>query len=469
MIAEDVRGHFCAPFHSTVSNGLNKGEELNEAVQDDQSFSCEILPGSSEGKLLLAWLSDAKQTLTGIAPCLKSNREIASDYRRRGAKEHNSPRTPVVACDFAIFHSARIDWNLVLAQAARHRVRPLLFAKLSGASAGSIPPDVLTQLKDFTAANARRNLFLIGELLRLLDLLQSHGIPAAPFKGPILASAAYGSTALREAGDLDLLVRRRDIVAAKRLLAAHGFSPAFPTASEKEAAWLQSLAGRREISYLTQHCEHHMVGRQGLVNVDLHWALALREFWLPVKEREVWGWLTSQKFAGRVVSGFAAEEMLLVLCINGAKDCWERLDRICDVAQLLARHPDMDWRRVFARAARFGGVRMVCLGLRLAADLLGAMLAPSALVRIAADGTIPGMSRQVRDRLFAKQRGQVESADAGKSIFHLAMRERLHDRIGYCLAHLEPTVGDWAALPLPKGLGWLHYVMRPLRLMCRFR
>ena len=206
----------------------------------------------------------------------------------------------------------------------------------------------------------------------MLDLLQSHGIPAAPFKGPILAHTAYGSTALREAGDLDLLVRRRDIVAAKRLLAAQGFSPAFPTATEKEAAWLQALTGHREVAYLMRHCEHHMVRRQGRVNVDLHWALALREFWLPVKEREVWGWLTPQKFAGRVVSGFAAEEMLLVLCINGAKDCWQRLDRICDVAQLLASHPDMDWRRVFACAARFGGVRMVCLGLWLAADLLGA-------------------------------------------------------------------------------------------------
>ena len=60
-------------------------------------------------------------------------------------------------------------------------------------------------------------------------------------------------------------------------------------------------------------------------------------------------------------------------------------------------------------------------------------------------------------------------AGIGKSLLHLAMRERLHDRIGYCLAHLEPTVGDWTAWPPPGALGFLHYLFRPLRLAWRLR
>ena len=41
------------------------------------------------------------------------------------------------------------------------------------------------------------------------------------------------------------------------------------------------------------------------------------------------------------------------------------------------------------------------------------------------------------------------------------------DRAQYCLAHLRPGVGDWAAVPLPDSLSFLHYVIRPFRLAFR--
>ena len=80
----------------------------------------------------------------------------------------------------------------------------------------------------------------------------------------------YGNAALREAGDLDLLVRPHDIVATKRLLVQRGFRPIFPTSTPSEAAYLAALTGSREVDYLTTHSEHHLVARQGMVNVDLH-------------------------------------------------------------------------------------------------------------------------------------------------------------------------------------------------------
>jgi len=35
-------------------------------------------------------------------------------------------------------------------------------------------------------------------LLKLLDLFENHGIPAVPFKGPVLASSIYGDLSLRQ-------------------------------------------------------------------------------------------------------------------------------------------------------------------------------------------------------------------------------------------------------------------------------
>ena len=51
--------------------------------------------------------------------------------------------------------------------------------------------------------------------------LGTHGVAAIPFKGPTLAAYAYGSTALRRFGDLDLLVRENRVVAEVRIAVDH--------------------------------------------------------------------------------------------------------------------------------------------------------------------------------------------------------------------------------------------------------
>ena len=229
-----------------------------------------------------------------------------------------------------------LDWNQVMKLAERHRVRPLLLASLSKIRPEFVPKSVFESLRDFASVNARRSLFLSGELFRVLDLLRAHDIPAAPFKGPALAIQAYGNISLREAGDLDVLVRRCDIVRARKLLLDAGFQPGYPTANPAEVVYLRALRGDREVRYLLDHCEHHLIREPGGINIDLHWALALRQFALPITPDELWTWLSPQSIGGRPVLGFGPEEMLLVLCINGAKDCWRRLDRICDVAELRA-------------------------------------------------------------------------------------------------------------------------------------
>lgn len=365
-------------------------------------------------------------------------------------------------CDLA---GKSIDWRQVLALAARHRVRPLLFARLQNDGPSIVPPEVLGTLGAFATANARRNLLLTGELLELLHLLRSHNIPAAPFKGPVLAAMAHGSTAMREAGDLDVLVRRQDIVRAKRLLVSRGFSPVFPTATARQSAWLAALCGSREVAYLTSHAEHHLARGRGPVNIDLHWALALREFHLLQKPRELWEWLSPQPFAGQTVNTFGPGQLLLVLCINGAKDCWQRLDRVCDIAALLERYPVMNGSRLLSNAQKIGCARILLLGLRLAADLLGARPPADLVALMQRDPAVQSLAARAAARLFVPCHDEVEAAGAWKAIFHLQMRERLHDRLGYGLRMFEPTVGDWSALPLPPCLSSLHYLTRPARLM----
>ena len=133
-----------------------------------------------------------------------------------------------------------VDWAYLLQTAQSHGMMPLLYWHLNSTCPESIPKDALDQLRDHFHATAQRNLFLTGELLMLLKLFEAHGIQAVPYKGPALGAAAYGNLSLRQFRDLDILVRKRDVLSAKDLLIAHGYRPSVHVTQAQEAAYLRS-------------------------------------------------------------------------------------------------------------------------------------------------------------------------------------------------------------------------------------
>ena len=361
----------------------------------------------------------------------------------------------------------QISWDRVLEQASRHRILPLLYLNLSRLEWEGVPAAVRSELHSRQQSNAADALGLAGELLRLLDSLGRHGIRAIPFKGVTLAARAYRDVALRDAGDIDLLVRRQQIVEAVKLLESSGHRPVFPTSTAAESQYLRRLSGPRREDYLLSHCEHHLVREEGRVNVDLHWAITLREFCLPLNTEGLWQRATTLSLAGREVPVLRDEDLLLVLCVNGAKDCWERLDRVCDVHELIGAAPGLDWERVIDLARRSGAQRMVRLGLALASHLLGATLPSSVETYLHGDPHLTVLVAEVRDSLLGSA-GLTLDTRSSRAMFHLRLRERWRDRAQYCAAHLRPGVGDWAGVPLPPALGFLHYVLRPFRLAARY-
>jgi hypothetical protein len=276
----------------------------------------------------------------------------------------------------------------------------------------------------------------------------------------------YGDLSMREAGDLDLLVKKDDIVRAADLLVSMGHHPIFPTATPREAAYLKGLKGARRGRYLRWHCEHHLFYEPTNLNVDLHWAMSLREFSVSLDVEGMWNRAKPANIAGTEVLALSNEDLLIVLCLNGAKDCWERLDRVCDVARLLFNCAEkLNWQGIFDHATGAGVARMLRVGLRLASELLGAPLPSLAKCFVEQDAEVEPLANSVMATLFAPE--PKTPSRAARSAFDLRLRERWGDRAHYCLAQFRPGVGDWAAVPLPDSLSFLHYVIRPFRLAMR--
>jgi hypothetical protein len=208
---------------------------------------------------------------------------------------------------------------------------------------------------------ARRNAVLWAALGEVLEALARAGLPALPFKGPVLALQAYGDLAAREFADLDLLVRPRDLAAARAVLEGLGYVPECALAPAQEAAMLRA---RTQYHLLLVHPEKG-------VAVELHWKSDPDH---PVEEdTEAW-WAARPRtpIEGREVLAFTQPELVLVLCIHGSKHHWSRLAWLADVAALLGKDEALDWAWIRARAAQLGASRRLALGLLLLADLLGA-------------------------------------------------------------------------------------------------
>jgi hypothetical protein len=166
-----------------------------------------------------------------------------------------------------------------------------------------------------------------------------------------------------------------------------------------------------------------------------------------------------------VVLSLAPEDLLLLLCVHGGKHCWCQLNWICDVAELLRAHPELDWDQVLEQARTRGGMRMLLLGLRLARDLLEAPVPDEVSEKIAADRKLEWLSGKAWKWLF----GDTPCSSKYEMwSFYLAMRERWRDRARYYLylAYLAvtPTATDQAMVSLPRSVSALYYLTRPFRL-----
>jgi hypothetical protein len=348
-----------------------------------------------------------------------------------------------------------LDWARLLGAAEAHGTAPLLYWHLSRLAPAAVPGAVLEDLRHRFLNNARRSLLLTGELLRLLGLFAAHGVRAVPFKGPTLAAYAYGNLALRQFTDLDLLVLPAELSRARGLLAAEGYCSGLPLAPAQEEAHLAAIG----------HMPFFHEGRT--CTVEPHARLAPRAFHFPLDLERLWPRLRPLSLNGREVPALAAEDLLLVLCVHGAKHVWTRLGWVCDVAELLRVRQAMNWAAVVQEARSLRCQRMLLLGLVLAHDLLQAPVPEGLLRRARAVPAVRALAAWVGKQMFRETDGPARAL--GDGLFHLRARERLWDGLRYTLSlALQPTVADWAALRVPASLSSVYYLSRPVRLAVKY-
>ncbi len=329
------------------------------------------------------------------------------------------------------------DWEDFLSLAARHGLMPLAYERLNEIVPDVLPKAVAVKLWAARQRTLAQNAEMATELINILEMFDAVGIVALPYKGPTLALDLYGDVGLRQFGDLDILLRLEDVLAAKERLVGMGYVADYPLEPAVERAFLRSGA------------QYHLAMRhstRGLM-VELHWRIDPDVAIEPEKPG-------ARRFRSR--------ELLLVLLIHGSKHRWSSLGWLVDVAELMARDK-VDWPWIRERAASLGCERRMGLGVLLAEALLQAPVPPEVSEACRAMEGLELTAAALAEDLLA-----VNPKDRGP-------REMLHDNLALYdtrrqrLKHLldtfwNPSLVEWSRWPLPRPLFFLYPPLRLVRL-----
>lgn len=344
------------------------------------------------------------------------------------------------------------DWSRLLILAEEHGVLAHLAKRLHELDENLVPAKIRRTLLERHRAQVFSTLRMTAELFRLLELFAAKDIPALVVKGPVLAMQAYGDPTMRSYGDLDLLVRQRDIRRATESLQATGYQAAVP---------LRAIdAGKIPGQYLFSKPDAKLI-------VELHNDFTLRYFPRRLPIEDFFARQIRVCLDGYEAPALSVEDELVLICIHGAKHLWERLIWIADVAALVTRQTGIDWARASASARAVRAEHLLHTGLRLAADVLHAHLPEDISAPVRQDAVAAKLVAAILCWLPAA--GYAPPGLFQRAAFRLRMRGGGVSAPAYLLRlSLTPTEEDWEPGATEKRHGFLDALRRPFRLARKY-
>ncbi|WP_022665080.1 nucleotidyltransferase domain-containing protein [Desulfospira joergensenii] len=348
-----------------------------------------------------------------------------------------------------------LDWETFFSFSLHQRMLPIVYLSIKKAIPDLIPKDTLSKFKSAYVSNTRRNLSLTAFLLSILSILSTHKIKVLPFKGPVLAQDIYGDPGLRIFSDLDILVHLKDAVKAWNLFTDKGLIPELSLDDKKKDKYIQT--------------EDHMIfshKNNGII-VELHWEMSGRYISPFLGLEKIAGHLHPLPILNREVLNLSPEILLLYLCIHGAKENWWYLEQIFSLSRLISRKKDLDWQIVKNLSRRWRCRKMLDLGLLLAKQIFSTPVPEPLVHKRRNDRDIQRNLETILDRFFGETSAAPETPAPGRfSPLHLAVRDSFMEKLSYAARLIfQPTSKEWIHFPLPARLSFLHYGLRPIRLL----
>ncbi len=340
------------------------------------------------------------------------------------------------------------DWKRLVWMANRQRVVGLVHDALSEAAV-EMPRETSEALAMHARRLAQQNAIFAAEAVRLQNLLALAQIPVLILKGLPLAQLAYGSYAIKQTRDIDLLVFPAQAETALALLKCEGYEALPPAAQPGTAQWRAFARYAREVEL--RHRNSRMI-------IELQWRPTAN----PLLLQNIDAHAATQEVTldgGRRVRTLARDDLFAHLCAHGAGHGWSRLKWLADLNALVATS-DADIPQLYRHAQSRGTGLCAGQALLLCQLLFDMKLPPELATKLQRHGRVRRLVRIALNAManpLAKPGGMIA---VSKNIMYQFL---LGQGIVFFFAQWRiAAVGilDVLAFPLPPRLHFLYPVLR---------
>jgi len=224
------------------------------------------------------------------------------------------------------------------------------------------PPDGYEALHDRFHFQIRKNMACAAAAKIVFRLLHLSGIPFLVLKGISLAEHVYPHFAMRTTSDLDILIRKDDLLRADLALSQAGYQAQDSTPQQallNPPGYLASL-------------EYHKPGI-AFAYVHLHWHLVNTStpatgFIKKVDMGRIWEKSIVTKVAATEARLLCPEHLIIYLCEHALRvgHSFDRLILVCDILYTVKTYEArLDWNHVVAEAKALGLLNFTYLGLKI--------------------------------------------------------------------------------------------------------
>jgi hypothetical protein len=252
------------------------------------------------------------------------------------------------------------ELELLINSAFRQGVPTLLFSRLKTSGLLSALPKYLSdKLQQEYLSNAAYLTKLYYDFKRIVELLQADRIECIVLKGVHLAAAVYDNRSEREMCDIDLLVKRTDIVRAGNLLLQHGFGSPDYNPSDATCEWVHQLKP--------------LVNSWGNA-VELHWTLSMAgpNNAMPIDLDALWQRSEEATIDSVQTRVLCPEDLLLHLCVHliVVHQFDVRLRGLYDIHAVVNLYGStINWEEMLERTEEWEVQKSVLFALKLAKEL----------------------------------------------------------------------------------------------------
>jgi hypothetical protein len=237
----------------------------------------------------------------------------------------------------ALINMSTVDWKRLRELMVHHRIRPLFYeaSRIVG-----LKNETIDQLKNFSMNQALLSMISGEELGRILSIYKENNIGCLPYKGVLFSDKLYKNKALRESGDIDILVKPDQAVEAIKLLHKEGyiFSNLNSEIGEIDDELLEELVNRTQIQELSliKELSHGIK-----IHIDFHWAIGETFHKYNIQIDELFEESSVETFQRRqLLIPNAGTIFKMLLNHHGGRGCWLRLKDFADLIAFRNQYPD---------------------------------------------------------------------------------------------------------------------------------